>query len=130
MKLEILPPLLCYLSNPITNTYIKVRCSMISKILWIDSRMCRKNPLFTARKAVLLSKMKSLFFNLSTCPNVNKNSCFVSKFCILSAVSSNLCKSGILLEYSIFCYIPEVTLVRCFRKYLFFKYGRKIRRIF
>ena len=66
---------------------------MISKMLWIDSRMFRKNPLFTAGKAVLVSKMKSLFFNLATCPNVNKNSCFVSTFYILSAGNSNLCKS-------------------------------------
>ena len=85
LKLKIILPLLCYLSNPITNNYIKVRCSMISNILWIDTRMCRKNPLLTAGKAVLLSKMKSLFSNLSICPNVNKSSCFVSKFCILSA---------------------------------------------
>ena len=85
VKFEISSPLLCYLLDLITNNYINVRCSMISNILWIDTRMCRKNPLLTAGKAVLLSKMKSLFSNLSICPNVNKSSCFVSKFCILSA---------------------------------------------
>ena len=51
VKFEIIPPLLCYLSDPIRNNYIRVRRSMINKILWIDSRMCRKTPLVTAGKA-------------------------------------------------------------------------------
>ena len=50
-KIEIIPSLHCYLSEPITNNYIKVRRSMINKILWVDSRMYQKSPLVTAGKA-------------------------------------------------------------------------------
>ena len=31
------------------------------------------------------------------------------------------------MQYNIFCTFPEVAIVRCSRKYLFLKYGRKIR---
>ena len=51
VKFKITSPLLCYLSDPIKNNYIKLRCSIINKILWIDSRMCRKSPLITEGKA-------------------------------------------------------------------------------
>ena len=41
VKFEIITPLLWYLSDSITNNYIRVvRCSMINKVCWIDSRMC------------------------------------------------------------------------------------------
>ena len=31
------------------------------------------------------------------------------------------------MQYNIFCIFPEVAIVRCSRKYLFLKYGRKTR---
>ena len=50
-KFKIIPLLLCFLSDPITNNYIKVRRSMINKILCIDSRICQKSPPVTPAKA-------------------------------------------------------------------------------
>ena len=50
-KIEIIPPLHCYLSDPIANNQITVRRSIINKILWIDSRTCWKSPLVNAGKA-------------------------------------------------------------------------------
>ena len=38
-KIEIIPHSFYYLSDPIANNEIKVRHSVINKILWIDSRM-------------------------------------------------------------------------------------------
>ena len=49
-QIEIIPPLHCYLSGPITNNQIKVRHFMVNEILWIDSRMCRKSSLVTVGK--------------------------------------------------------------------------------
>ena len=50
VKFEIIPFLLCYLSDSITNNYIRIRRSMINRILWIDSIMCEKTPLVTTGK--------------------------------------------------------------------------------
>ena len=51
VEFKIIPPLLFYLLDLITNNYISARRSMINKILWIDSRMRRKTPLNTGGEA-------------------------------------------------------------------------------
>ena len=40
VKFEIILPLLCFLSDPLTNKHCKTWSSMIN--LWIDSRTCKK----------------------------------------------------------------------------------------
>ena len=53
---RIIPPLHYYLSDPTTNNQIKVRHSMINKILWIDSRMCRKSLLLSLGEGLIITK--------------------------------------------------------------------------
>ena len=50
VKFVIILPLHCYLSDLMTNNYVKVVSSMINEILWIDSRLCCKSPLITKEK--------------------------------------------------------------------------------